>query len=130
MLVWSFCLCCAQVPLLLFVERYSLKLSLVNGRGWTKIVNQKIRRLPGFPLHIASWGTEFAVYHEGSGNTHLLDEYGHAVLRSVENQAAELSDIVSRCADLLNIEEDAEFSRHIQQVVRQLAKHDLIEIVR
>lgn len=88
----------------------------------------QFRRLPGFPLHFQSWGTEHAVYHQGSGNTHLLDEYGFAVLKVLENGPAELSQIAHLCADELSIELDQDFTAHMQNVIRQLSKHDLIEI--
>jgi len=91
-------------------------------------VLQKFRRLPGFSLHFACWGSEFAVYHEGSGNTHLLDEYGHAVLECLQASELSLSDIVSRTAAALNIEMDYEFDAHIREVVRHLLKHDLLEV--
>lgn len=92
-------------------------------------MTQKIRRLPGFPLHIASWGTEFAVYHEGSGNTHLLDEYAYAVLKILENGAQDISSVVRQCAEFLHIEFDWDFDQHIREVVRHLVKHDLVEVV-
>ena len=92
------------------------------------IQRQQFRRLPGFPLHIVSWGTEHAVYHEGSGNTHLLDEFGFAVLQSLQSDNADFDTVVERSADYLNIIIDDEFRAHMREVVRQLAKHDLIEI--
>jgi len=93
-------------------------------------VTQIIRRIPGFPLHFATWGGEYAVYHEGSGNTHLLDEFGYAVLQTLESGAMNISATVTHCAEILQIEFDWEFDQHIREVIRHLAKHDLIEIVR
>jgi PqqD family protein of HPr-rel-A system len=91
-------------------------------------MSNQFRRLPGFPLHFQSWGTEHAVYHQGSGNTHLLDEYGFAVLQVLQNGPADMQQIAQLCADTLEIELEPAFIEHIQNVIRQLSKHDLVEI--
>lgn len=81
-----------------------------------------------FPLHIHSWGAEHVVYHSGSGNTHLLDEYGFRVLDAVKQGRHSVAAIATFVADNLQLEESGDFTEHMLDVIDQLNKHSLVEI--
>ena len=83
----------------------------------------------GFPLHWQSWDDEFVVYNSGSGDTHLLDPVAAEALQNLEQESADLSELVDRVAASLEIEPDSEFSAYLEQLLSDLHKLELIQRV-
>jgi PqqD family protein of HPr-rel-A system len=82
-----------------------------------------------FPLHWRSWDDEFVVYNSGSGDTHLLDPVAAEALQSLEQESADLSELVDRVSGSMEIEPDTEFSAYLEQLLSDLYKLGLIERV-
>ena len=82
-----------------------------------------------FPLRWRSWDDEFVVYNSGSGDTHLLDPVAAEALQSLEQESADLSELVDRVSGSMEIEPDTEFSAYLEQLLSDLYKLGLIERV-
>jgi PqqD family protein of HPr-rel-A system len=80
-----------------------------------------------FPLHWRRWDDEFVVYNSGSGDTHLLDPVAAEALQNLEQESADLSELVVRVAASLEIEPDTDFAAYLEQLLSDLYKLGLIE---
>ena len=80
-----------------------------------------------FPLYWRSWGDEFVIYNSGSGDTHLLDPVAAEALQNLEQESADLSELVVRVATSLEIEPDTDFASYLEQLLSDLYKLGLIE---
>ena len=76
-----------------------------------------------------SWGAESVVYESGSGDTHLLDLLSAVVLKFLEIQKANTSELASQVADSLETKCDKAFLEQIQQVLSNLHIRGLIGLV-
>lgn len=88
----------------------------------------KWRLLPGFELYFRSWSNEHIVYHSGSCNTHMLDEYGFYALQCLKQGGGDIDTITQYVADELNLELADELKDHMRDVVDQLGTHRLLEL--
>ena len=84
------------------------------------------RVLSEFSLHWQSWDDEFVVYNSGSGDTHLLDPVAAEALQNLEQESADLSELVARVAASLEIEPDTDFAAYLEQLLSDLYKLGLI----
>jgi len=84
---------------------------------------------PEFPLQWQVWDDEFVVYNTGSGDTHLLDPVAAEVLQSLEQESANLPELVGKVTASLEIEPDSKFSDYLEQLLSDLYKLGLIEKV-
>ena len=80
-----------------------------------------------FPLRWRSWDDEFVVYNSGSGDTHLLDPVAAEALQNLEQESADLSELVVRVAVSLEIESDTDFASYLEKLLSDLYKLGLIE---
>lgn len=87
------------------------------------------RSVVGFAIEQRDWGEERAVFHTGTGQTHIINAIAGAVLDCLAR--AELAqDAVEDCvAERLNYQPDASFRDYLKQVVTDLHARDLIEAV-
>jgi PqqD family protein of HPr-rel-A system len=89
----------------------------------------KWRNPPYCRLHWQSWEDEFVVYNSGSGSTHLLDLVAAETLKILEKQSATLPELVGILASLFKIEPNAELYRHLEKLLLELEKLELLEMV-
>jgi PqqD family protein of HPr-rel-A system len=89
----------------------------------------KWRTPPHSRLHWQSWEDESVVYNSRSGSTHLLDLVAAETLKILEKQSATLPELVDIVASLFKIEPNAELSRHLEKLVLELEKLELLEMV-
>jgi PqqD family protein of HPr-rel-A system len=73
-----------------------------------------------------NWGDEFLVYHTASGQTHHLNFLAGEALRSLEAEAADVSELVRRLANQFEIAEDSPPLQMIDRLVRELDELGLI----
>ncbi len=69
---------------------------------------------------------EFLVYNTASGQTHHLNLLAGEALRSLEAEAAQTHELVSRLADQFEIPEDSPSLQMIDRLVRELDELGLI----
>ena len=87
------------------------------------------RVAPNANLIWRTWGDESVVFDPRSGDTHLLDTVSREVLALLEQQALALPELCHVTASRLNLPEDADLDRYVQQLVRQFADLGLLETV-
>jgi PqqD family protein of HPr-rel-A system len=81
----------------------------------------------GFALHWRSWDSETVVYHEGSGETHLLGPIESAVLARVHHQAATRAELAAHLEALLETGSIPELADYVGKLLNQLMGLGLIE---
>ena len=99
----------------------------LNPINMTSTETARWKAISSFPLHWRSWGDEFVVYNSGSGDTHLLDPVAAEALQNLEQESADLSELVARVAASLEIEPDTDFAAYLEQLLSDLYKLGLIE---
>lgn len=79
-------------------------------------------------LHWLSWGSDYILFNAASGQTHVLNELGAAILRLLDSNPLSNSDIgrqlVTQYHDLCL---DSELSTAIDQLLEELDNLGLIE---
>ncbi|HID49119.1 MAG TPA: HPr-rel-A system PqqD family peptide chaperone [Chromatiales bacterium] len=63
------------------------------------IESARWRATQGFDLHWKSWDDEHVVYSDGSGDTHLLNDFGAFVLKALIKNERTLEDLVKYAAE-------------------------------
>jgi PqqD family protein of HPr-rel-A system len=81
------------------------------------------------PLLWRAWDGLHVLYHTDSGDTHVLDEIGAAVLHTLERQPALADDVCGHVAARLNQPRDPDLDQHVGQLLTELARLGLIEQV-
>lgn len=79
-------------------------------------------------LVLIDWGEEVAVYHTGSGDTHLVTPFAAHLLRTLESGACGLNDLVSSLSEV-SFESDMSVQDMIQRVLTELYRLNIIEQV-
>jgi PqqD family protein of HPr-rel-A system len=77
-------------------------------------------------LYWRSWDHEHIVYNSASGDTHLLDPITAQALQILQGEPMELSTLVSRVADILDIELDNELLVYLEATLSELRKLELV----
>lgn len=72
------------------------------------------------------WDAEFLVYNSASGQTHHLNFLAGEALRSLEDQAADVSELVRRLAHQFEIAEHSPPLQMIDRLIRELDELGLI----
>ncbi|HSH29816.1 MAG TPA: HPr-rel-A system PqqD family peptide chaperone [Thiohalobacter sp.] len=73
------------------------------------------------------WGGEVAVYHRGSGDTHLLDPLAAELLRVLEQQPRSSADLVSLLSELVSPEPERPPSALVEDILGELKRLNIIE---
>lgn len=73
------------------------------------------------------WGGEIAVYHRGSGDTHLLDPLAAELLRALEQQPRTDADLVSLLSELVSPEADSPPEEAVETILGELRRLNIIE---
>ena len=89
----------------------------------------KWRTPPYSRLLWQSWEDESVVYNSTSGSTHLLDLVAAETLKILEKKSATLPELVEMLASSFKIEPNAELFRHLEKLVLELKKLELLEVV-
>lgn len=85
------------------------------------------RVVRGCVLHGHAYaGGEYVVYHPGSGDTHLLEAVGAAVLRGAQVPGS-LPEIGDRAAAALAVEIDDDFRRTVARLISHFERLGLVE---
>jgi PqqD family protein of HPr-rel-A system len=72
------------------------------------------------------WDDEFLVYNTGSGQTHHLNFLAGEALRSLEAEAADVGELVSRLANQFEISEGSSPLQMIDRLIHELDELGLI----
>jgi len=72
------------------------------------------------------WDDEFLVYNTASGQTHHLNFLAGEALRSLEAEAADISELVRRLANQFEIAENSPPLQMIDRLIRELDELGLI----
>lgn len=76
-----------------------------------------------------TWGDEVVVYDPDSGDTHLLDTVGGAVLGCLQAEPLAIEACCAGLADRLGIDDDPALRRYVTDLVAQLERLGLIDLV-
>jgi PqqD family protein of HPr-rel-A system len=74
-----------------------------------------------------SWGDECVVFDSRSGDMHLLDAVGRAVLRALGEGPASRAQVAARVASSLGFALDPDWTRHVERLLGELDELGLIE---
>ena len=72
------------------------------------------------------WDDEFLIYNTASGQTHHLNLLAGEALRSLEDEAARMHELVRRLADQFEIAEDSPSLQAIDQLIHEFDALGLI----
>jgi PqqD family protein of HPr-rel-A system len=75
---------------------------------------------------LKQWGHEYVVYHKQSGDTHLLDEVGIAVLNYLQKNTADSDTILEYLVKAKHLEVDA---TQLQELLASFSRYGLIDKV-
>jgi PqqD family protein of HPr-rel-A system len=81
---------------------------------------------PANGLEWREFDDEFLVYNSASGQTHHLNLLAGEVLRSLEDEAARMHELVRRLADQFEIAEDSPSLQAIDQLIHEFDALGLI----
>lgn len=84
------------------------------------------RVISGFRLHRRSWEDGTVVFHEGSGDTHMLGEIETQALAYLEEHSASVAGLVDALSRFGNQAGD-DFFHYIERVIVQLERLGIIE---
>lgn len=87
------------------------------------------RFVAGFAIEQHDWGEERAVFHTGTGQTHVLNAIAGAVLDCLALDEVAQGALEDRVAERLDYQVDAAFSDYLKRAVADLHAQDLIEAV-
>lgn len=73
------------------------------------------------------WGEEVAVYHRGSGDTHLLDPLAAELLRALEQRPRSDADLVSLLSEILSPEPERPPEAVVETILGELTRLHIIE---
>ena len=73
------------------------------------------------------WDGPAVVYHDGSGDTHLLNPVAFAGLRALAQAPTDVADLARRVAGELNLPCDQTFENHMATLVTDLHRLNLVE---
>jgi PqqD family protein of HPr-rel-A system len=82
---------------------------------------------PRAELHWRHFDGEWVVFDSGSGDTHQLDAISAAVLMCLESVPQDLDGLSQAIAGELNLANDADLARRIEQLIEQYTRLGLIE---
>ena len=78
-------------------------------------------------LHWRQWDQEFVVYHEGSGDTHRLNELAARALQTLCADALSVEALANRLAQDVPVPPDGTPSTTLAELLGQLLELGLIE---
>lgn len=73
------------------------------------------------------WDEEVAVYHRGSGDTHLLDPLAAELLRALEQQPRSDADLVSLLSELVSPQPESPPQAVVETILGELRRLNIIE---
>ncbi|RRQ22855.1 HPr-rel-A system PqqD family peptide chaperone [Thiohalobacter thiocyanaticus] len=75
------------------------------------------------------WGGEVAIYHRGSGDTHLLDPLAAELLRALESGPRSDADLVSLLSELVSPEPERPPQALAETILGELKRLNIIELI-
>lgn len=78
---------------------------------------------------IRSFGQETVVFHEGSGDLHLLNDVATAVLSKLRDPSPPAATLAADVAESLGYESDPEFEQQVARLVRDFDRLGLIQTI-
>ena len=88
------------------------------------------RLAEGCRLHWKVWDDEFAIFDEGSGDTHLLDPLAAEVLKVLEESPGEISGLARRIVARLDLAPDSDLTERVRELVERFVALGLVEPAR
>jgi PqqD family protein of HPr-rel-A system len=73
-----------------------------------------------------AWDTEYAVFCNATGDTHILSELPAEVLRQLTSAPSSTRELATRIAVLYEIDDSEEWQRKVAAVVQNLHQLDLL----
>jgi PqqD family protein of HPr-rel-A system len=77
-------------------------------------------------LRCRQWGDEYVVYHEQSGDTHLLDQAGISILNYLTANTADIDAIFAHIAQTAGMEVDVD---ELEEMLGNLTRLGLVQVV-
>lgn len=75
------------------------------------------------------WDGEVAIYHRGSGDTHLLDPLAAELLRALESGPRSDADLVSLLSELVSPEPARPPQALVEDILGELKRLNIIELI-
>lgn len=85
------------------------------------------RVVPGQLLAFREWDGEVVLFNDLSGNTHLLEGAALDVLHALHAQPGDTAAMAQRLAAQFDLDDGADLSAVISDLIATLAKLDLVE---
>jgi PqqD family protein of HPr-rel-A system len=79
-----------------------------------------------FPILWHHWGDSYAVYHTGSGQTHILDDLAAQLLKLLVSEPANLAELASRFAEAVSLEADDELYLYMENALQEFERLELV----
>ncbi len=80
-----------------------------------------------FEIRMRSWDGETILYHSGSGDTHLLDQYQARVLEWLRSDPLTEKELEARLATMLDLEDDETLPPYVRKLLLDLQKLNIVE---
>lgn len=81
----------------------------------------------GFEIIHHCFGEQYAVYHSGSGDTHLLDEAGFFVLNAINHGTSTCSELAEKLSTQFEFESTQQSREFLNTLLGEFQKLSLIE---
>lgn len=78
---------------------------------------------------LKQWDDVGVVYHEPSGSTHELDQFGFLLLSSLQARPLTSGELIQRLADHVGVESDAAIGEHLDTYLEQFEKLGIVELL-
>lgn len=78
-------------------------------------------------LHFHSWSDEYVVYHELSGDTHLIGKAAAHILMALQHDTADTQTLSRSLAAMMGVRTSADFMLEMNRILADLDKLSLIE---
>ncbi len=79
-----------------------------------------------FPLHWHQWGDMHAVYHPGSGQTHIVDDLAAHTLKLLETEPSNTAELVTKLSKSLDMDKDDDLYEYIEKALDEFKRLGLI----
>lgn len=91
------------------------------------IESARWRATRGFNLHWMSWDDEHVVYSDGSGDTHLLNEFGAFILKVLIENECTIEELVNYAAESFRQHPTEELYFQVNDLLLELDRLGVIE---
>lgn len=79
-----------------------------------------------FLLQWHQWGDTHAVYHPGSGQTHIVDDLAAHTLKLIETEPSNTAELATRLSKSLDMDKDDDLYEYIEKALDEFKRLGLI----